>query len=378
MSSDNDYLQRLPHLVGREREKNEALEAIHVADRDSITALYIEGGPGIGKTRLLEEIPHWVVESNVLSAQIVDFYDTAMHSYGAVEHVLADNLGRERFQEFWKAESTFRQQIGSGISYEVLEKQRLEVWEAFKNSYNRLATGEEIERIVLRFDTIERLESSREAPDVIEDCEVKLVEPPVWDWLLSHLPELKNTTVFIAGRPNDRIRTALEEAYGSSFQFLPLGGLARQEVKAYIEASIEGGLEDDIVDSIHILTSGRPILISLAIDWWSHGIWDDALYPLDPIELEVKCKRAEQEKSLGQEGSAWDEWQEIQKKFEIALVRRFRRLQQPQDKAVFCASLARKGCNAELLAHMMDISLTEAQRLDSTTRCMIWWSVTWA
>jgi tetratricopeptide (TPR) repeat protein len=335
-----------------------------------MNVVYIEGDPGIGKTRLLQEIPILVQGSNVRLVSIIDFYDSAMHSYSAVEEVIAHSLGREWFKKFWEIRQTFERkriigELAIGEFARELDKQRLEVWKAFKDDYNCLATREDVNRIVLCFDTVESLEYEYDAPEVVEDCEIKLEEAPSWGWLLSRVQELKNTTVFIGGRPSGRIREDLAKTYGPSFKHVELRGFTREEVKVYCEARIKDKLEDEMVNRIHILTDGRPIVVSLAIDWWLHGIWDDALYPVDPADLLAKRILAEQEERSGQSGDAWEKWQDIKQRFEIALVQRFHHLGEPRNKAIFCASLARKGFNAELLAHMMNMPLSEAERLEA-------------
>ncbi|MDY7076324.1 MAG: hypothetical protein SXV54_05295, partial [Chloroflexota bacterium] len=84
-------------MVGREKEQ----ERIRQAIRDGVRVVYIEGGAGIGKTRLLDEADRFIHDLPVspIVLDIVDFYNTAMHGSLALEETLARQMQERTGEE---------------------------------------------------------------------------------------------------------------------------------------------------------------------------------------------------------------------------------------------------------------------------------------
>jgi hypothetical protein len=260
-------------MIGREKEQ----DAIRQAIQDGARVVYIEGGPGIGKTRLLAETDSFVCDlpCSLIVLDIVDFYDTAMHGSLALEERLAQQI-RQRAEEGSVVE-TF---LSALERYRVGEVTEDEVHAAFTQVFNGWV-GERW--AVLRFDTAEFLEYGQDALEVLEECDVWGEEAPVLTWLRECLPTLERATVLVAARPTRALRQQLESAYsGELWVHLPLDTLSLQETRQYFQASEYGReFEEGMVERIWLLTYGRPILLSLAIDWLARGVRVDEIYDAD-------------------------------------------------------------------------------------------------
>ncbi|MFX1352845.1 MAG: tetratricopeptide repeat protein [Promethearchaeota archaeon] len=249
----------------------------------------------------------------------------------------------------------------------TLKEQQEELWGVFLELYNRLASKR---RVVLRFDTAEVLEYARDSEEVLEDCEVSPEDAPSWEWLLRRIGSLNNTAILIAARPTPTglLKHRLLEAHKKAVLPLEVKEFAPEETKAYLQAH-DFGREvaeesPDWVEKIQLLTEGRPILIALALDWLARGRWEPHIYPASLEQLQIWHAGAQDEERKGHLGENWQKWDETKRNFEIALVENIRSLDHTGlDVAVKYAALARKGCNAELLSLLMEISLEEAEQL---------------
>jgi tetratricopeptide (TPR) repeat protein len=330
MTTKNQVTQRLPWLIGRQKEKESIARAI---EGQGPPILFLEGIAGIGKTVLLEETSRIAQEHGVLCPPIVDFYDTEMHAHRALESAIALNLdpGKEIFREYWARQEEIERTLLP--ERKTLREQQEELWGLFLKAYTTVADRQ---RVVLRFDTAERLEYGRDSPEVLNDCEVSPEDAPSWEWHLKRIGDLKNTAILIAARPTSTglLKQRLLDAHRE--RVLPLGieGFTLEDTEAYFRTCSVGkqiaNEAPEMIKKVHTLANGRPILIALALDWLERGIWDR--HTLEEIQRSG---------------------------FEMALVEQVRELKTPLDKAVKYAALCRKGCNAVLLTRL-GISKDEA------------------
>ncbi len=330
-------------LVGR----NEEQKAICDAIRRGVQVIYIEGEGGIGKTRLLTEVN----DDNIIKALsfrtvvlcIVDFYDTAMHSGVALEDTLAKRITRQSNNEYlFKAFFDLLEKYRAGHSKEA------DVHTAFKEAFN---TWIEDKWAILRFDTAESLEYGRDAPEVLKECDVSGNDTSVVTWIQENLPALNHATALIAGRPTHTLYNDLQRVYSEDkWLYLRLETLSLEESHEYFKASVYGSdVDEETIERIWLLTNGRPILISLAIDWLYSGLNLDEIYDIDIEHLR------DQKSS---------KWQEQHEQFEKAMIGKLRLLNTPMNAAVYYVARARKGFNTEILRKMLkELSL---QSIDLT------------
>lgn len=346
LAPEHSVAYSLEQLVGRTKER----EAIRQAAQSGVRVVYIEGDGGIGKTRLLDEVDRFVqdLQPRPVVLGIVDFYDTTMHGSLALEETLARQMQqqaggqREAIQTFLSTLDQYR--MGADIDQDQLHT-------AFTEAFNRWA-GERW--VMLRFDTAEFLEYGQDEPEVLEECEVWGEEASVVTWLRTRLPTLERATALIAARPTQKLRLQLEDAYSEDlWQYLPLGILSLDDAVQYFQTSGYGRrIDEEMIERIWLLTNGRPIMLSLSIDWLVRGIQVDEIYDVNVKQLsELKEKENE------------EEWQRYLHRFEQALVSQFRHLATPMDAAVYYAARARKGFTTEMLRQMLQELPLESSKL---------------
>ena len=344
-----ELFRRLSVLVGRSKEQELISKTVAGVGPSS---LLIVGEPGIGKTRLLQEVDILVEKleargTDLLCLPILDFYDTAMHSEVAIEEAIVRNLAERGVDQAFKE---FEEEL---IGYREGRNSEKQLWEAFKRGYDSTCQHG---RIILRFDTAELLEYEHDDPEVLDDCDVKGLEAPALGWLTERSPKLHNTAIIIASRPNENLRKRLNAAYGKNLQLVELGGLSLEETREYFQQAgnyaqqvLKGSPET--VEKVWLITNGRPIFISLSLDWLRRGKWDEKIGLIDTAELREMHKQGGKE------------WEGVKHDFAVALIRRFVEENTPLDKAVYYTARARKGYNTELLAWIMEISEHDARRL---------------
>ncbi|MBM4029818.1 MAG: tetratricopeptide repeat protein, partial [Planctomycetes bacterium] len=297
---------------------------------------------------LLEETERIAHDREALCPPIVDFYDTRFHSHQSLQAAIADALDPNPEGAFRIYRLRRRGAPGD------------ELWPEFLDGY-RTAVGNR--QVALRFDTAERLVYERDSENVLRDCEVGELDAPSWNWLLRRIGELPNTVVLIAARPTPAglLLDRLQAAYGDRLLHLKVEGFSLDETQTYFRATEFGCQVADespeMVEKVHLLSDGRPILIALALDWLARGMWDPQLYSADVIELRRWKGRAEEDQQSEETKRRWDE---ITRRFEMRLVEQIRNLASPLDVAVRYVALCRKGSNVELLARLMGIGLEEA------------------
>jgi hypothetical protein len=337
-------------LIGRESQQ----ETIGQAIQEDARLVYIEGGAGIGKTRLLDEVEGIIgdLPGPPIVLGVIDFYDTAKHGSLALEEALAEEMrkrdGRKAVEIFFASLERYRTGEASADDVHAAFAEAVKAW-----------VGERW--VVLRFDTAEFLEYGQEDQEVLEECEVLGEEVPAVQWLQEYLPRLERVTALVAARPTRALRRQLEEAYPSHlWRFVPLDTLSLDETREYFRASRFGQeIDEEMVERMWLLTGGRPILLSLAIDWLARGIRVDEVYEADVEELH----RLKEQKG--------EEWEKLRQRFEQALVEKIRLLSSPMDAAIYYAARARKGFTAPMLRKMLaelsprrfDLSAEESDKL---------------
>jgi hypothetical protein len=347
-SMERSVAYRLTDLVGRQVEQ----QAIREAIREGVKVVCLEGEGGIGKTFLLTQAQDFIQESAysmpVTVLGIVDFYDTMMHGSIALEDVIAQrakekNPDEEIFVEFFKVLDLYRSGRGD-------EKR---VHNIFVEEFNRWVAGR---KAVLCFDTAEALEYGRDAQEVIDDCKAGGPDTSAVMWIRKYLPQLDETTLLLAGRPTRYLQDYLKEEYTSEqWRTLRLNTLSLEESREYFHRSEYGQHEDkETIERVWLLTNGRPILLSLAIDWLHQRMQLEELYKYD-----LDALREEQKKQS-------HVWEQYCTDFETALIHKIRFLSSPTDLALYYAARARKGFTAEMLYEILTDNTLPQKHLDLT------------
>jgi len=153
---------------------------------------------------------------------------------------------------------------------------------------------------------------------------------------------------------------------GDKLVEIELGAFSEDETEAYFEAIknnlAEGSIERQRLERltqemrrvIHLLTEGRPILISLVADYLAIA---DLLLPIfgEPFEKVTGYSKEELERARAQ--------------VERKLVNQLRELPNPLRSTVYYLAWTRKGMEPELLAKIMGLNVKEArERLEEARR----------
>jgi len=360
---------RAPEFVDRQEILSRIRQAIQ--DKNTSHVFYITAFGGMGKTRLAREVllrcrhdREWAVHGmRLLAAEdVVDLYHVQTHSLEGLARAIRAVLrpGPGYFSSYERKLSRFeRDKYNLAGMLRELSTIRDEVAKSFLDDLNRLA---ETHRVVLALDTAEKLlYETDEVQRVLGLAEEGIAVLP---WLLhGFLPHLKNTVVIITGRPQPkRLRDDLRQTLPDRLTEHELAEFAKDDALAYFEAVAQAArrsgqieaaeriesIPTDTREVIWLYTGGRPILLSLVIDY---------LVVADQLLLEVKVPLEEAK------GKTEEERKAIQERIEADLVRALQETGRRADEAIRNLAWARKGMDAELLACVADIPVDDARAI---------------
>jgi hypothetical protein len=270
-------LHATPELVGRDNVLRQCNDIFTKAKSDP-RLVFLSGAGGIGKTRLLRkilEITRALPDYRV-AGDLVDFYDVFLHTpvelADAIFKVLTPpSSGFDAYQVAGQALT--RARLG-GYAID-LDKLRNDVLAQFEQDLIKLS---ESQRIVIVLDTVER---------IVYGMPGETGEPPVaesWTWLIECLPKWKNVIIFVAGR--EGARSAIERIkarHSNLVQEIPIDPFSEEESLKYFAQVSEllknGGnyqlserlenMPESMKRGAHVYSQGRPILLSLLVDYLS-------------------------------------------------------------------------------------------------------------
>ncbi|MDM8520657.1 tetratricopeptide repeat protein [Anaerolineales bacterium HSG6] len=364
-------IRATPELVGRENILDQISTAI--LDQGRAYNIYIRGGGGIGKSRLVRHIlqnpPDQENNLNLLVAnELVDLYHPSTYTVEGliqeIQRVLApEGKGFAVYQQ--EREKLDELKVNPPDKAETLRQQHAAMEAAFINNLNTLAQEK---RIVLVLDTIEKL-FYQEDP-AAKALGVEEERPAIFQWLIDKfLPQLKNIVVLLSGRPGpDSFTQALATIAQQTYKLIELPGLNETETLTYFEAvqeraeqsedkrtaqAIAGipkqfrqvvfeSLSDDSEAEGH--KTVRPILLALAID---HLVVSGELLPA--FRNKSKTLSAPQRK-------------QIQHQLGSALIASLRQAERPADEIIITLGWLRRGAEAELLAQVMQYEVAEIEK----------------
>ncbi|MBN2470996.1 MAG: tetratricopeptide repeat protein [Anaerolineae bacterium] len=278
---DKNIANRVP-IIGRDEELRYLHDCLY--QRGANHAVYYWADGGLGKTRLLEELQTMIQAAGdgYYSSGIIDLYHTDMHSNSDVERAIIDGLDprNQYFQQYRKMRFHYQLLRERGADPGVLEQRREELSQMFVQEALRMAV--EVRKLVLCFDTMEVLQY--ETGIVEERAGLDNVDTRVRNWMLTHLPQLRNVLIVFAGRPkrgsddqsidhHERLIQDLKKAFGADRMLAQrLTPLNLEDTRHFLELlrpEGEGDVDlvpDDLLPVVHHLTMGRPILLHLVAD----------------------------------------------------------------------------------------------------------------
>ncbi|MCP4346188.1 MAG: ATP-binding protein [Desulfobacterales bacterium] len=320
-------------FVGRSEEMGQIHQAI--SDKGTLKVVNIQGAGGMGKTSILREVQkRFAGQDDLILTELIDFYDIAINTQrGFMDEVFKQLKAGNIFNAYVKARDKANEIELAGITGTTLTEAKEDILKYFQNCYNELSN---IKKIVLLIDTFE------------------IVQDLLGEWLADLLNKLENTTIIVAGRRNNEWEYELVSKVGKE-SVIPVGlkEFNKEDTEALFALSEAGRIiGDEEREKIQILSSGRPILLTLSLDWHYHK-----QISIDGLTEKSKEYTLNQLKKAGKEELA-----HIQKSFSIELVQRFKKITLPH-QAINYMALIYKYFTVDTLAYLMESSVVEAQAL---------------
>ena len=278
MTYDYTAALQTDKMIGTDRQ--DLLEQVIRAIKDNKKeyVFYLVGMGGIGKTRFLSEIGKTVkhVGKAVRWSNIVDLYQSEMHSNTDIERKLAENLDpkNEYFEPYHTMRNEFDEVRDTGVGGSLLQRKRQELTQKFIECLNELSKDY---RLVLTFDTLELVQY--ESEDIRDLCEIKGENTSVKNWLLNQIPHFSNCVTVFSGREHRELQVEFEDKFqqtGSRYKGHYIDKLSKRDAKTFLKelavhCSVLEDVDQELFDKIFRGSeNGRPIYLSLAADLASH------------------------------------------------------------------------------------------------------------
>lgn len=260
------------------------------------------GPGGIGKTRILHELRTRLQQYGVKASQIIDLQVTTNQSELSLLSTIANDLGGAVFTQFLEMVDSYNS--AHDQQKKILFDKAVSVFiEAILNQSNSTPP-------VLFLDTFEVLQSNR---------------PNMAQWLTSLISKVGGKVGFVLAGRNP---IELSNVYNVSFNVTPFSLDETNELaKAlYQDRGDEYDLEDSVVQSIHRLSRGHPIIISLAVEL--------ILEKGDPLSI-INLPSDH---------------------FERELVKEIRSLKDQESLAIMMMAVAERKFNIKIMSLLMEIS----------------------
>jgi exonuclease VII small subunit len=342
-------LYATPELVGRK----DILKQFERILRDPSPAprlVFLHGVGGIGKTRLLKKALEMArgLEDCRAAEDVMDFYHIGLHTPIGLSNAIFEIL-TPPFDCFQAYQSAYQALNRARLSGNVVElgKLREDATNKFDQDLKQLSASK---RVVLALDTAERIVYG------LKDWSEEIPFAESWEWLVERLPAWQNVTIFVAGR--EEAIPAIEKMKAQKavkVEEIEVGSFSLEESLEYFE-KVARLLEEkkelqlaerltklplDLRKGAHAYSQGRPILLSLLVDYLSFPGEEDVpliLHQMPPSHITVDDSR----------------------RYEEAL---FARLQKGElGDTLIALGRVPKGADEELLAALLKTTLPEARK----------------
>jgi len=248
-------------FIGRRKE----LERLKNAVIGNLQIMCIEGGGGLGKTRLLTQLNEELSQlPDITICEIIDFDNPRFHVTDMIAQEIARQLGESFFEEFFlKLEHKFflenHQASPDRLAYqEKLIRNELII------ACNKACKDK---KLVLRFDATDNLKGN-------------LVPIEYICWLSK---QLKNICIIIAGRDSSKVlQVAGIPQEDRSEYVLNIEPLSPPECREYLDTKLSQRLlsmDEASKEKLVSISIGRIILLDVAVEWLLFGPFPEWLKP---------------------------------------------------------------------------------------------------
>ncbi|MCP4542530.1 MAG: tetratricopeptide repeat protein [Chloroflexi bacterium] len=288
----------------------------------------IQGDGGVGKTWLLLDV---LRRYNDRDDFVVAYFDSAEQPFSLQYQVmfLVQHLGHINFPQFLAGMEELTHDY---YDLPVLEAQAREK-EILQIGIQEINHVLETKRLIFLTDTLEAWgpETGRE---------------------INEYSRLFSNALMISAGRNVRVQAMpqFEQDFGpEKVSYFELHNFGQVESTEFFDAADkENFISADIRAKLHFLTNGRPVLLSLAVEWLSRDV------PLS----EIAERSLKELNTLPQ-----DESDDLRHQFEFELVNRVRELKGPLDRAVLYLAHISRRSDARILSVLLDVPRSKAQEL---------------
>lgn len=327
-------------FVGRGEELIHAREWL---EKNPHGLVFITGAGGIGKTSLIRKI---MGEYNLNEGGVVDYFDLAEQPMTMLNQAihLVDSIGREHFPGFVKKLNELETVPGVESAPGGLEAAAIYacIWEidAYLKSHKK--------KLLRITDTFEiALRYSHYAEDNwVAGINEKLKAIPGTNFVVAGRDKLEDEDIL------EKIMPLLSASFGGeNILHIPLSGFDDDETDDFFtECDEHRIIPPEMREKLQLLTEGRPILLSLAVEWLQKSI------PL-PVLIEKSLPEL-REMTASQKGR-----RELLDKFEFELISKVRELQNPLDIASLYMAHIDRRMDSRLLSVLLNVGDTRADEI---------------
>ena len=267
-------------------------------------------GPGcIGKTKILQELKNRIQQYEVMASQIIDLQVTNNQTELSLLSAMTSKFDSKDFLEFQKAFEIYNN---------AHDRQKIIIFDnAVSEFVDALVKLSIIKPVVIFLDTFEVIQKNR---------------PNISQWLTLMISKLGGRVGFVLAGRNP---IELNRVFNISFNVSPfsIGETNELAVALYKNRNYEYDLEDSVIQSVHRLSNGHPIIISLAIE-----LILEKGNPLYIINLPSEH-------------------------FEKELVKEIRSLKDQESLAIMMMAIAERKSNVKILSILLEINIDQCNEL---------------
>ena len=342
------HAESLPEkFVGREKILDMIDKA--VADVPNKHVFLLVGEGGIGKTALLREIyKKYKNKSDVLLIRL-DMSLAGMVSLLSVELEVTRQVLEAGFYKMEDAiaiqpmSETAQHALDDGANEEDVNQLLLDAHQAEFAYFNQILNSSG-KRMIVLCDSIDMT-----TENFMQDA-------------IPFSSTFNNSVLIYAGRPGKIVDLSYDSLFPSiytakSWQIhkCNLDRFDLSCVEHYFNLVLSTPLTQELVETITILTEGKPVLLALTAEWFKQNVQL-------PSEINLSKQQLEQLSPV--------EKQDLHVQFERALVERVRSVQGPLDKAILYMSFLDRRYDRQILQMVLNLSSAEIELLEPQLRQM--------
>jgi tetratricopeptide (TPR) repeat protein len=337
-------------FIGREDLLRKVDEAI--ADTSKNHLFMFEGPGGMGKTALLRRISRLYEDQDDIVILSTDLSQAGTESFlSIIRNGISQMYRRRAFPQYDIRELEERfEERNNAAQMALVEGDEGEFQRLQQIAYDVVLDG--FDGLFEKYD--KRMLSLYDSFELAHENTI---------WGSSALsPRSFNIVQIYAGRPEgaalEAFDTTFPQIYGGAGWAIHREALERfdfDDVEEYFEMVLPVPLRRSLVETITVLTDGRPVLLAFTVEWFKHN---------------VRLPDAINQSREALEALPSAELKQLRRAFEYELISRVRAVDEPLDRIILAMAYLDRRYNRRILRLSIDVSEDEAEKLESELRQM--------